>query len=156
MKRAALLAFAMIAAACSSVPLFPPSDDIAIPSDAPFDNTLPSEASADAGPDVAKYNGGGPFTCGACVCDGTLDMCVVGTGGGGVKSPIDDAGDAGDADASTDTCPIEDAGNGCVPIPIGCLPKPTCECLLQYYSSACTCGIDDSGSGFGIACVPPP
>ncbi len=153
LARFAPFALALIAAACGSAPIPFPSDDIALPSDAPFDNTLPVEASADAGPDGPKYNGGGPFTCGACICDGTLDLCASGLGGGGVKSLVDDAG----ADAGPLDCPPNDAGNGCVPMPIGCFPKPTCECLMQYYASGlCSCDVDDSGAGFFISCLPPP
>ncbi len=89
----------VIAAACSSGSSVigpPPSDDIATPLDGDsFDQTV-HEAAADAGP---AFNGGGPFSCFNCVCDGTLDLC--GTGGGG-GAPVVDASEDADDDAESD------------------------------------------------------
>lgn len=97
--------------------------------------------------DAPKFNGGGPFLCGDCICDGTLDLCYFGGGGG--PMPIgNDAGDGGFGDASA--C-VLDAGTACIQIPIACLPKPTCACVDAVYPS-CACGIDPSGNGLVVLC----
>jgi hypothetical protein len=131
-------------------------DDIA-PFDAGFfDATLPSKdaspfsdgSSADVWVDTGVFNGGGPFVCLNCICDGTLDMCFAGH----------DAGVALDgsfADAST--CD-PDAGQAyCSQIPIACLPKPTCACIAPLVAP-CSCSVDATGNGFVITCniEPPP
>ena len=134
----------------SSVPIFP-NDDIAQPFDGGgFDSTVPKDGSTFdvTGEDVAKFNGGGPFTCGDCTCDGTLNYCVEISGG---KAPMLDGGvDAGDASTTCDP----DA-SACTQIPIGCLPKPTCECVMQQYKPPCTCDIDPSGNGLVVRCLFP-
>ncbi len=121
-----------------------------------------TDALGDVFVDATKFNGGGPFDCNGCVCDGTLNACVFAGGGG---APIfDDAGDAGDAsdasdvsDASDAEVACDDGGTSpCVAIPIQCLPKPTCACLVAYYGGLCTCGVDPSGDGLIITCPPKP
>jgi hypothetical protein len=143
--------------ACSMTTPFP-SDDIASFDGGPtFDSTLPKDAN---GFDVAKevgtpFNGGGPFTCGDCTCDGTRNYCAEISGG---KAPILDSGvdsgtDAGaDADGSS-ACDPE--ASACAPIPIGCLPKPTCDCVMKSYTAPCTCDVDPSGNGLVVSCVYP-
>jgi hypothetical protein len=140
---------------CSSVTPFP-SDDIATPFDGGprFDATIPPDAPFDGpGADATKFNGGGPFDCLGCICDGTLNYCVFSSAG---NAPIVDAGDAGtDADASSDGG-LEACGetSTCTQIPIECLPKPTCDCVMQKYTG-CTCDVDPSGNGLVITCVYP-
>jgi hypothetical protein len=110
---------------------------------------------SDAGADVTLFNGGGPFMCRGCICDGTLDMCWLLSGGkGGPKSPITDASTSDAADASA--C-VLDAGTSCVAIPIECLPKPTCACILDASGAgSCSCYADPSGNGLVIDCALPP
>jgi hypothetical protein len=138
--------------ACSSSN--PIADDIAVDARVPtFDATVdvgafPEAATVDEGP---AFNGGGPFLCGNCICDGTLYYCG---GGGGGLAPLDlDAGDGGDADAdAADAC----TPNGCIEFPIQCLPKPTCECVLGPHPGLCYCTVDPSGNGLFIGCPAPP
>jgi len=82
------------------------------------------------------FNGGGPFLCNDCICDGTLNFCE-----------LTDAGAAADA-AEAGACP---KASGCQPIPIGCLPKPTCTCL-ESALGGCTCTVDPSGNGLVVVC----
>lgn len=125
----------------------------------PFDATVnDSPFSIDDGgaeADTTPFNGGGPFLCGKCICDGTLDMCLTGTGH---PAPLDlDASDDADdanADADVDdagfpTC--ADASTGCVQIPIECLPKPTCDCIVPS-PGKCFCTVDPSGNGLRVSC----
>lgn len=117
----------------------------------------------DAQNDAPKFNGGGDFLCNGCVCDGTLRFCEESSAG---KAPILDAGDdvtdaadetdGGDAafeDASA--CDLDAGANACFAIPIDCLPKPTCACLLTHVAPECTCSVDPSGSGLVVACIFP-
>jgi len=103
-------------------------------------------AVSDVGVDVTLFNGGGPFACLGCICDGTLDMCRFLTGRG--HAPLDDASsmDAG-------TC-VPDA-SACVPIPVHCLPKPTCECIMADAGPGCGCSVDPSGNGLVVECIVP-
>jgi len=151
------LALALFVAGCGGGgPLIIGSDDIAI-SDASFpqfDATLPPDATKppkEASVDSASFNGGGPFLCNGCVCDGTLNLCVHGGGGGG--APMDDAGDAGD-DADASPCPTG-PDEVCRPIPIQCLPQPTCGCI-DPTADPCVCSVDPSGDGFVVTCPPNP
>ena len=132
-------------------------DDVA-PLDAGFfDSTLAKDGPSlpDAGPpdvaaDTTPFNGGGPFLCVDCVCDGTTDLCYLGGGGG---APMADAGSFGDAG----DCPADGGHPWCVQVPIQCLPNPTCACLDGVYGAGgCTCSVDPSGSGFVITCPPKP
>jgi hypothetical protein len=121
-----------------------------VPDGSPFADAA-VDGSADAGPDAPPFNGGGPFLCYGCICDGTLNMCVSGGGGGG--API--LGDAGaDADFGDASACVLDAGQPCYPIPIQCLPKPTCACIMA--ATGCGCTVDSSGSGFDVLCPPKP
>lgn len=137
---------------CSSVAPFPPSDDIAEFPDVRPDTTLPPfEASTFdvVDPDATTFNGGGPFTCVDCTCDGTLSYCLEISAG---KAPIVDAG-ADDADAGAGICDPE--ASACTRIPVECLPKPTCDCVMKQYNAPCTCDVDPSGNGLVISCVYP-
>jgi len=91
-----------------------------------------AHAEAEAAPPFA---GGGPFACGNCMCDGTLDYCAW---------PL-----AADAGEDAGACAL-DAGL-CRPIPIACLPKPSCDCLVPE-GGACACGVDPSGEGLVVVC----
>ena len=93
-----------------------------------LDGTLPD---ADGG---VTFNGGGPFLCNDCICDGTSSFC----------ERTDASADAAEAGA----CP---KASGCQPIPIGCLPKPTCACL-ESALGPCTCSVDPSGNGLVVVC----
>ena len=124
-----------------------PSDDIAAPIDGGgFDHTLPTEGGNDAGPDVI-FNGGGPFVCLDCICDGTSSVCEHFSGGAS-NAPFDlDGGDGGPS-----TCDPDAGQTYCAAIPIECLPKPTCACVSQHFNPACTCDVDPSGNGLVITC----
>ena len=139
---------------CSSVTPFP-SDDIANFDGGPtFDSTIPKEASTfDVVDEDAKpFNGGGPFTCHDCTCDGTLNYCLYATGG---HMPI---ADGGADDAASDAAPACDPdASACMPIPIECLPKPTCACVMQYVTCPLGgCSIDPTGNGIVFTCEYPP
>jgi len=117
-------------------------DDLPFDAQPSFDATTDagpvfSDATIDVGADVPVFNGGGPFLCSGCVCDGTLNFCY----------PSDAS--TGDADAEAGAC--GDASTSCDPIPVQCLPKPTCACLLGVWTS-CTCAIDPSGNGLVLDC----
>lgn len=137
-----------------------PLDSGPIVFDATVDHASFFDASQEAEAGVV-FNGGGPFTCGGCVCDGTLNLCFPGMSGGG--APIVDAGadaqDAGssdaDADVDAETACATDASVGCVQIPIDCLPKPTCTCIASHFVP-CTCAVDPTGNGIVLTCPPAP
>ena len=149
---AALVPFlALGLCACGSGPFI--ADDIAVFDAEGTDSTLPHDG-GDAGDaaggadasDATKFNGGGPFLCDTCVCDGTANMCFHG-GGGPQPAPLDDGG-FGDAGA----CDM-DAGSSCTAIPIDCLPNPTCACVMTHYPSpSCSCQVDPSGNGLFVQC----
>jgi hypothetical protein len=146
----------------------PIADDFMLDAGPAFDATVKPDAKftdgsfpIDAGADTALYNGGAPFLCLSCVCDGTLDMCIYGGGGGGM--PILDAGSDASGDASddaSDAAPVCSADGGtpwCSPIPIACMPKPTCACIDQQIAqTGCACSVDPSGNAFIITCPPKP
>ncbi len=110
----------------------------------PDDASLGFEVGADA-PADSTFNGGGDFLCNGCICDGTLSYCAQYAGGHApvLDAALDDASD--DASDASDDAPfgdagmcIGDAGSACTPIPLACLPKPTCECLLAASPPTCT------------------
>jgi hypothetical protein len=106
----------------------------------PFgDATIEAEA-------ATVFNGGGPFLCDDCICDGTLHACRIYTGRG--HAPLDDASfEAGACAADSSVC---------IPIPINCLPKPSCACLIDDdVAGGCGCTVDPSGNGLVIECVVP-
>ena len=150
MRRAVFL---VLVVACSSDVTV---DDIA-PMDGGvfFDATTHKDAGSfaeggviDVAVDSTKFNGGGPFLCFDCVCDGTLNMCV---SGGGSGMPI--AEDASFGDAST--CNPDAGQTYCQQIPVACLPKATCECI-ETFMIGCTCSVDPSGNGLVVQCTPKP
>ena len=150
--KGALFALALVACGSSAVDdIVPPDIDATVrtpPPDAsnPFGDGGP--VAWDAGYDATKFNGGGPFLCGTCVCDGTLDMCVW-CGGGG--APL--LSDAGFGDASA--CDTDSGQSNCRQIPIECFPNPTCACIAQF-AGAGTCAVDPSGNGYSFTCPPKP
>lgn len=147
----------LLLGACSSTTPFP-SDDIAIFDGGPtFDSTLPKDATSfDVAPDGPTFNGGGPFDCNHCTCDGTLNYCAEISGG---NMPLldagDDAADAADASDAEPACDPDAAVLACKPIPIECLPKPSCACLMKHYTYPCTCDLDPSGNGLVVSCAYP-
>lgn len=129
--------------ACSS-PF--PSDDIAIIDATPtFDSTIPKEASTFdvVDKDSTPFNGGGPFMCIDCICDGTMNVCKH---DGTVMLY-----DAGDASA----CDPDASQAYCAPIAIDCLPKPSCACVLTHYPNCTSCDVDPSGNGLVVTCAFP-
>ena len=132
------------------------SDDATLTSDSGgFFNDAVTSYDAPTGP---TFNGGGPFACGGCICDGTLYGCLVnatadsgcgGAGGGGPKAPLDDG-----AAADASTCDP----NVCHELPVVCLPKPTCDCITK--ATGLPCSVDPTGNGFDLGCalipIPPP
>ena len=136
----------LLVVGCGSSSPFP-SDDIAAPFDGNFDSTIPKEAGTfdvvqEA--DATKFNGGGPFTCIDCICDGTLNVCQH-ISGGNVMS----------GDAGAPTCDPDGGQPYCAAIAIDCLPKPSCACVLQSYPAGCTCDVDPSGNGLVVTCAFP-
>jgi hypothetical protein len=128
----------------------------------PFDDaTVSFEASLfDVSQESATFNGGGDFLCSGCVCDGTLRYCEQRSGGqsvildSGLDGDLDDASDSAFGDASA--CdPDLDSGTSCFPIPLDCLPQPTCKCVLSHVSGPCGCSVDPSGNGLVVTCVYP-
>lgn len=140
-------------------------DDV-FPLDArPFDATTgdafgfadaPTDVLIEAASDATPFNGGGPFLCFGCVCNGSVDMCY--TAGGGpppAHAPLDDAGadadDSGFGDASA--CDDDAGPTACVELPIDCVLQPTCACIFQHVpQNVCTCDVDPSGNGFRVDC----
>ncbi len=133
-----------------------------LPFDAgPFVDATVSQPDApfqvEAQADVTKFNGGGDFLCNGCVCDGTQRFCDNVSGPGAPILDASDDGDAGvadDADAS-DASACDPDASACTAIPLDCLPKPTCACLLTHVPPECTCDVDPSGSGLVVSCVFP-
>jgi hypothetical protein len=154
MRRVVLLA--LVTACGSSAPPFA-SDDVAA-FDASFDTTVNDStfgdgfSAPDVDPDAPKFGGGGPFLCNGCVCDGTLNLCAHFSGGPAPMPIAGDAGDAGDfGDASA--CQFDAGDTACSPIPVECLPNPSCACVMKHYQSGvCTCDIDTSGNGLVVSC----
>ena len=161
--RAFFLFVSLAGAGCTQVI----ADDF-LPPDAssPFrpDATLPDAFAGDAAAETTVFNGGGDFMCGKCVCDGTLYLChqTEGTGTANAPTDLDASADAdADADEDADAAGMDagppmcahDAG-ACMQIPIECLPKPTCDCILPSPGD-CTCSVDPSGNGFQIECIAP-
>ena len=143
-----------------------PVDDV-IPTEGP-DATFPTESGVhfvDAAPlkeaEAGPVYVGGPLACGKCTCDGLLYTCLQGvlgpdggcSSGGPPPPPPPPESDASlDADASDATSDAMTCGGGrfCSQIPIGCLPKPTCECIEQTTGMLCT--VAPNGSGFLLVC----
>ncbi|CAN5651979.1 hypothetical protein BH09MYX1_BH09MYX1_27470 [soil metagenome] len=89
---------------------------------------------------VGLVDGGGPFLCGYCICDGRTRYCNTTE-----KFPALDP-NFGDASA------CGDAGR-CLPYPSGCLPTPTCACLAK--AGACSCDRSAVGDGLSAGCFYP-
>ncbi len=114
----------------------PFADDIAV-----FDSFPPADPTVD---------GGGPFLCNGCVCNGADHYCFLVSGGGAPPPmPLDfDAGDAG-------LCPEPDAGPAsCRPVPANCLPDPSCSCITQSQGGS-GCQVDPSGNGIVVTLLAP-
>ncbi len=71
-------------------------------------------------------DGGGPFLCEGCVCNGADHFCYVYCGSGGGAPPPLAPVDGGIADAGP--CKEPDAAftTGCHAVPAECLPDPSC------------------------------
>jgi hypothetical protein len=95
----------------------------------------------DAGTD-ATWDGGMPFDCGGCTCDGTTHMCL-GVYGAGAPPPPPYGID----------CNADGGVSGCVPIPQECLPAPTCACIKAHSTYCGICSVHDGG--FHIDCPAP-
>jgi hypothetical protein len=167
--RAPYLLLIGLVAACSSVGEDDICDCPAIDGGRPFtpDAGFGDGGAADTG---TPFNGGGDFLCSGCVCDGTLRFCEMSSGG---QAPVvdagdddadagsddasdaDDAGDVDDADAGPPACESEAAASACMAIPLACLPKPTCECIVAHVAPECSCAVDPSGNGLVVTCVFP-
>lgn len=156
MRRLFLLG--LLTACGSSVPPFA-SDDVAMFDGGGLDHTLQSDSpfegsTFDVSPDGPKFGGGGPFLCNDCICDGTLNLCEHFSGGAAPMPIASDAGDAGDfGDASA--CVYDAGQTSCTPIPVDCLPNPSCACVMAHVTGPCSCGIDPSGNGIVVTCVYP-
>ena len=153
------IAAALVLCGCGSS--FIASDDIANFDAGTFDATTFGDASSDVhatdvAPETTPFNGGGAFLCAGCVCDGTMNLCFHGGGGGGAPT----AGDAGDEDADAgpfgdaSACAMDSGPLQCRAIPVQCLPQPTCDCITQVIP--CACAVDPSGNGFQLECPPNP
>ncbi len=101
----------------------------------------------DGKPPPVALDGGGPFLCFGCVCDGTTSFCEFTSAG---QAPVASDGGLGDAGA----CDL-DGGSSCMAIPSQCLPNPTCKCVLESFSPVCTCALDPSDDGLVVSCVYP-
>lgn len=93
----------------------------------------PPQVDAEAGPPVQLVDGGGPFTCHGCPCDGRTHYCDISSAGPPLPDPVD---------ASCDVTPR------CKPYPAACDGSPSCACIV-----ACTCLRAPSGDGLLAGCV---
>lgn len=84
-------------------------------------------------PDVGLDDGGGPFMCGNCTCDGRTHYCYAVAEG----API--VGDASNC-------------SSCIPLPDACVPA-NCDCLPMMTS--CECHRASTGDGLIVACLLP-
>lgn len=93
---------------------------------------------ADASPLVGLVDGGGPFLCFGCPCDGKDHYCD--TTSAGPPAPTDP--DAGCLDAKR-----------CKPYPSVCEKAPICLCLLSTLDGGtCSCARAPSGDGLLAGC----
>jgi hypothetical protein len=93
-------------------------------------------------PDVGLVDGGGPFPCGNCTCDGRTEYC---DDSQGPHAPIL-------GDAASDAC---SGGWGeCRPLPDGCAPA-NCACLPNSTWGSCGCFRSDAGDGLVAGCFYP-
>ncbi len=142
MRRAAALLFVI---GCGSVPPSYTVEGDATTSDASdaspfsFDDAPPPAVDA---PDVV-LEGGGPFLCHGCICDGTKSYCY----DLWVGAALDGGSEAGE-------CPT-DGGSACVPYTPDCLPNPTCACVLGHVCPGSQCAMDKSGNGLDVLCILP-
>lgn len=94
---------------------------------------------------LVALDGGGPFLCNDCICDGVSNMCEHFSGG---KMPLDQ--DGGIADASA--CQPDAGQSYCAPLPSDCATTPTCACILKHEPPGCMCDLDPSGDGLVLSC----
>ena len=96
-------------------------------------------------PDVGLVDGGGPFLCNNCLCDGRTHYCDISSVGPPVPlAPV--FGDAG---------PCPDGGTICRPLPKGCVPA-SCACLANASMGAgCRCFRSSDGDGLLAGCALP-
>ena len=101
-------------------------------------------------PDVPSItlDGGGPFLCFDCICNGADHFCLGIESGDHHNAPF-----AGDASM----CSPDAAYTGCLPIPAPCKAAPSCACLLSEVGQpSCNCELDpSSGNGLVVGCVLP-
>src|SRR5262249_6968710 len=104
-------------------------------------------ADADTSPpnpwlDAATLDGGGPFLCFNCICDGTTRLCF--------------AMAVGDVhgDANFDVC--SDSSTSCISYPPACASDHSCACLADTVATgSCICQLDPTGSGLEVGCLLP-
>ena len=117
--------------------------DVTTANDAPSDVVATDDVADEAA--LGVLDGGKPFLCGGCICDGLDHYCL--RVFGGTNMPLD-GGPFGDASVCSPTNPY------CRAFPSQCLPDPTCDCLVvnSPYPSFCTCAPDPSGGGLEVTC----
>lgn len=111
------------------------SSDVGIDVEDPFSTDggfVQPDASVDSGP-IRLRDGGGPFLCHGCPCDGTTHWCDDTTAGPPVPT-----GDGG--------CEAW----RCKPYPSKCGANPTCACLEK-----CSCARAPNGDGLIAGCHNP-
>jgi hypothetical protein len=148
MRAGAGIGLLFFACGCGSVPThFVDAGDATVPDAPSFSDAAPYDSAySDDAPEIA-LDGGGPFLCFGCVCDGTNHYCYdVWTG-----APLDVDGGP-DAEA----CPSEAGASACLPVPVDCLPNPTCSCLAAHGGCAdFHCALDPTGNGLEALCILP-
>ena len=134
----------LVACGCGSVPSFRDAGDATAPDDAPiyfFGDSATNDDAPYNGPDVT-LDGGGPFLCHGCSCNGTDHYCY----DLWVGAPLD---------AQPGACP-SDGGSSCVPYPSECLSSSTCACLVSHTNCpSAECVLDPSGNGLDLLCILP-
>ncbi|CAN5812403.1 hypothetical protein BH09MYX1_BH09MYX1_46970 [soil metagenome] len=108
----------------------------------PFDGLVEYDVSSfpipDAAPPATLVDGGGPFRCAQCPCDGRTHYCDTSTAG--PPAPEPDYGEAG----------CQTASPRCKPYPAACDGSPSCACII-----ACDCARAASGDGLFAGCSYP-
>ena len=151
----AAIAMLGVTSACGSDEPRTESVPDATAEDAPLDDAPPfpwSDAMGPADvyvpevPDVGLVDGGGPFLCNGCLCDGRTHYCDFSSAG----APVPLAPIFGDAGACADA-----GSSPCEPLPPGCVPA-NCACLPnESKGGACSCFRSKDGDGLLAGCVLP-